>query len=131
MELSRIINSSIFDSKILKETIDQLSLIRLCKLSKKLKWKLLYRASRDGFSSDSFHEKCDNKAGTFTIIKTANGFIFGAFTEACWSEHFEKENNSFIFSYSNNYNFQVKIDCVKSEKAIFSHVDRALYLAKE
>jgi hypothetical protein len=31
---------------------------------------LLYRGTRDGFTAKSFHEKCDGKENTITIIKT-------------------------------------------------------------
>merc|ERR1712083_920584 len=30
------------------------------KLSKKYKWKLLFRSSKDGFTGTQFHAKCDN-----------------------------------------------------------------------
>ena len=33
------------------------------------KFKLLYQASRDGFSTTDFHEKCDKIPNTLTIIK--------------------------------------------------------------
>jgi len=34
-------------------------LMKLCQFSLNQKWKLLYRASVDGFGSDHFHKKCD------------------------------------------------------------------------
>jgi len=40
----------------------------------------LYRASRDGFEASKFHEKCDNKGATLTIIRNTIGRIFGGFT---------------------------------------------------
>ena len=40
-------------------------------------WKLLYRGSRDGFSASDFHDKCDEKPRTLTIIKTQSGDILG------------------------------------------------------
>jgi len=47
------------------------------------KWRLLFRASRDGFASAAFHSKCDNKGPTVTIVKSGNN-IFGGFTEESW-----------------------------------------------
>lgn len=38
---------------------------------------LLFRASRDGYTSRKFHKNCDNKGSTVTIIKCPNGNIFG------------------------------------------------------
>ena len=47
-------------------------------------WRLLFRASRDGFAASAFHSKCDNKGPTVTVVKSfAN--IFGGFTETPWT----------------------------------------------
>lgn len=47
-------------------------------------WRLLFRASRDGFATDAFHSKCDNKGPTVTIVKSGKN-IFGGFTERPWT----------------------------------------------
>ena len=47
-------------------------------------WRLLFRASRDGFASENFHWKCDNKGPTVTAVKSG-GYIFGGFTEKSWT----------------------------------------------
>ena len=52
-------------------------------------WRLLFRASRDGFAAESFHSRCDNKGPTVTIVKSGS-FIFGGFTEAEWISCKEK-----------------------------------------
>ncbi|KAJ5076686.1 hypothetical protein M0811_00003 [Anaeramoeba ignava] len=44
------------------------------------KMKLGYSAKQDGFSSNNWHLKCDNKGKTLIIIKTKDNFIFGGFT---------------------------------------------------
>jgi len=39
-------------------------------------WIMLYRGSRDGFSAKQFHEKCDEKGPTLTLVKvTSYGVI--------------------------------------------------------
>ena len=48
------------------------------------RWRLLFRASRDGFAAESFHSKCDKKGPTLTVVRSGS-FIFGGFTEAAWS----------------------------------------------
>ena len=45
--------------------------------------RLLFRASRDGFSAETFHSKCDNKGPTVTIVQSGDN-IFGGFTEQSW-----------------------------------------------
>ena len=48
-------------------------------------WRLLFRASRDGFAANTFHSRCDNKGPTVTIAISINGFRFGGFTEESWT----------------------------------------------
>ena len=47
-------------------------------------WRLLFRASRDGFAASAFHSKCDNKGPTVTVVKSGAN-IFGGFTEKGWT----------------------------------------------
>ena len=49
----------------------------------KSEWRLLFRASRDGFAALAFHSKCDNKGPTVTVVKSG-GNIFGGFTGNAW-----------------------------------------------
>lgn len=51
------------------------------------KLSLLFRASEHNFRSLLFHQKCDDKGPTLTIIKT-NQRIFGGFNADCWSEKY-------------------------------------------
>ena len=48
------------------------------------KWRLLFRASRDGFAAETFHSKCDNLGPTVTIVKNGH-YIFGGFTDVSWT----------------------------------------------
>ena len=60
---------------------------------------LIYKASRDGFSSSSFHSNCDNISNTVSIIKTTSNSVFGGFTSASWSYYnYKYDANAFIFS---------------------------------
>ena len=47
-------------------------------------WRLLFRASREGFAASAFHSKCDNKGPTVTVVKSGAN-IFGGFTEKPWT----------------------------------------------
>ena len=73
-------------------------------LSKKLpsmpRFNLLFRASDHQYSADKFHENCDNKPGTITIIKSNHGNIFGGYTSKSWksnSNESVKDENAFLF----------------------------------
>ena len=49
------------------------------------KWRLLYRASENDYTAESFHEYCDNKGPTLVIIKSDGGWLFGGYTTRSWS----------------------------------------------
>ena len=46
---------------------------------------LIYRASRDGWSSLNFHVHCFEKRPTVTVVKSGD-YIFGGYTENTWDE---------------------------------------------
>ena len=51
-------------------------------------WKRCYKASQDGWSSQTFHRHCDDLGPTVTIIQ-AHGYIFGGYTDKPWKCAFE------------------------------------------
>ncbi|XP_068712945.1 BTB/POZ domain-containing protein KCTD14-like [Montipora foliosa] len=63
---------------------------------------LIYRASRDGWASSTFHALCDNKGPTVTVVKSGDN-IFGGYTEQSWrgSTGFKRCEKSFLFSLVN------------------------------
>ena len=72
-------------------------------MTKHITYKLLYRATRDGNSSESFHQKCDNIKETLTIIKTTKDLIFGGYTEKTWEKSNglnKKDENGIGFCFS-------------------------------
>ena len=61
------------------------------------------RGSIDGFSSQVFHEKCDDKGATLTVIK-ANDRVFGGFTNLSWDSNSGNKTgdpNAFLFRVVN------------------------------
>jgi hypothetical protein len=66
-------------------------------------WQLIYRASRDGFTAKFFHQFCDSRCPTMTIIRSQNNCIFGGFTKTAWSSSgLEKADPSaFLFTLKN------------------------------
>jgi hypothetical protein len=48
------------------------------------RWLLLWRGSRDGFTADEFHRRCDGHANTLTIILDTDRNVFGGFTPVEW-----------------------------------------------
>jgi hypothetical protein len=45
---------------------------------------LLWRGSRDGFTAEEFHRRCDGRANTLTLIEDTDGNVFGGFTPVKW-----------------------------------------------
>ena len=84
-------------------------------LSKKnIQYKLLYRASRDGDSSYTFHSKCDQKVNVLFVIQTIKGLKFGGYTEKTWevTGSAKRDNNLFVFSLD----YLKKYNCIKGKE---------------
>ncbi|RIA91515.1 hypothetical protein C1645_821926 [Glomus cerebriforme] len=68
-------------------------------------FKLILRGSRDGFTPIVFHEICDNRSHTLTIIKVKDSNeILGGYNPLEWKSDgtYGDTNDSFIFSFKNN-----------------------------
>lgn len=85
-------------------------------------FQLLYRGSRDGFETSSFHSRCDNKSNTITIIQTTKGWIFGGYTQASWSSStnlYVPDSNAYLFSLVNKLNRSFVSKISNTNNAIF------------
>ena len=49
------------------------------------RWTRCYRALDHGWNVSTFHQKCDSKGPTLSIVRKDN-FVFGGFTERSWGE---------------------------------------------
>jgi hypothetical protein len=98
-----------------------LAITELCELPSVKQWKLQYIATRDGFSAQNFHTKCDGSANTLTIIKSTNGNIFGGFLEKVWdsASGYVVDPKAFIFSLVNKENKPFKVMCTIGASAIY------------
>ena len=112
-----------FDSNILTTSSSQaLDLIKVCEFDSNRKFTLVYRASRDGFSAEQFHAKCDNIPKTLSIIKARHsGNVFGGYTECTWNHTgtYKQDNNAFIFSLVNKDNKPIKMKPKNPAHAIY------------
>ena len=88
------------ESQIVKD-IEEVSLIGdMITILKNKKYRLLYRASRDGDSANKFHSICDNSNNLIILVQTQKGLRFGGFTSNKFkvSSHMKYDNNAFLFS---------------------------------
>jgi hypothetical protein len=88
----------------------------------------LYRASEHGFLPSDFHENCDLKPKTLTIIKSSNGNIFGGYTDESWQSNlvglnaYKSDRNAFLFSLINLHKQPKKIKISQTfDRAICSN----------
>ena len=84
-----------------------------------IRYKLLYRATKDGDKAKTFHEKCDSIKGTLSLVKTTDNYKFGGYTEALWSGNgFKADEKAFCFSLNLNkiYNVAVKENAIQPEE---------------
>ena len=118
-KVEEVFSNKLIDSLILNEA-QYKKLMSLCEFGGQ-KWKLLYRASRDGFKAQDFHNKCDSKSNTLTVVKATSGCVFGGYTGASWSQTdgLKEDQYAFIFSLLNAQHKPVKIKCTETSDAIF------------
>jgi len=70
-------------------------------------WALVYRATRDGFASTTFHSNCNNVGPTITIVKSTSNYLFGGYNPNNWttsSTGYQSGGGSFIFTLTNAWN---------------------------
>jgi len=61
---------------------------------------LLYKASRDGWSPQKFHQLCDNKGATYTRAVINDGRVLGAYTSMSWSstvQNYQNDTTAFLY----------------------------------
>ena len=69
--------------------------------NKKISYKLLYCGTKDGDSSKTFHEKCDNIENQLVLVKTKESLKFGGYTRLGFnsSNSVIIDKDSFLFSF--------------------------------
>lgn len=92
---SLIINKKEEYNKTLKKWINQ---------NKKIKARLLFRASRDGDSFGTFHKLCDYQSPTLELVKFKKGNILGSYTTLDWEtkSDWKSDLNMFVYSLTEN-----------------------------
>ncbi|RGB37546.1 hypothetical protein C1646_694587 [Rhizophagus diaphanus] len=109
-------------AKIISKWIDRVGIMDDLKNS--YEFKLIFRGSRDGFTAQKFHEICDDKSCTITIVKVKNSNeILGGYNPIEWKNDYNvgsygTTKDSFIFSFVNKDNiencFISRVECEKN-----------------
>jgi hypothetical protein len=79
----------------------------------------LYQARENSFSTQAFHEKCDNISHTLVVCVTEFGRKIGGYNPLAWSSsgQCKSTRDSFIFSLTNQHKFIP----VQSANTIYDH----------
>jgi hypothetical protein len=90
------------------------------------RFNLLWRGSRDGFTAEEFHRRCDGHANTLTLILDTMGNVFGGFTPVEWEacpggfipphNKIDESLQSFLFSLKNPHSVPPRKFVLKEEK---------------
>ena len=98
--------------------------------NKNYDFKLLYRASRDGFDNPSFHRNCDNKGATIWVAKIQGSTqLIGGYNPLDWSGNsvWKSTTDSFAFNFADGKNISTAklgyVDANNTGNAIFCHKD--------
>ncbi|GES96385.1 carbohydrate-binding module family 13 protein [Rhizophagus clarus] len=89
------------------------------------KFKLIFRGSRNGFTSKKFHKICDGQSQTVTIIKVKDSNeILGGYNPIEWKSgsYYDSTSDSFIFSFDENRCIISRV--LKKNLAISNHTNR-------
>ena len=129
-----IVSGNIYDEKnmntdmnISKGTIIrdkyELELIvsKINKNNRKIKLDLIYKATTDSDSAESFHYHCNKARNSIVLIETLNGKRFGGYTSQSWEGDGEqkKDPNAFVFSLDKMETYKV----IPSKEAIGCYPD--------
>ncbi|XP_053953391.1 uncharacterized protein LOC128860139 [Anastrepha ludens] len=95
----------------------------------KQSWRLVYRASTHGYSSNAFHRYCDGVAPCFVIGIGSRGELSGGYTDVAWAKTSRKggyihSERAFLFALNpDSGDPPVKFDIIKKPYAICYHPD--------
>ena len=82
--------------------------------------KLIYKATKDGDSASKYHELCDNKYPTITLIKTKKNRRFGHYMDQnviIKQANYTKDEKAFLFSLDKIKKYDIK----KPDYAMYYH----------
>ena len=88
---------------------------------------LLYRSSRDGRNDSTFHDKCDGRGCTLTLIETTDGNVIGGYSNTSWRRTggaYDSATKAFLFALSGSgisFPCKMKLKNPNDTYAIFNY----------
>ncbi|CAG8727378.1 750_t:CDS:2, partial [Acaulospora morrowiae] len=136
-----LIESNIIDSRhtaLISNWIDKMDLKLNFQRKNPYKFKLLIRASRDGFSAEAFHSKCDYVTQTLVVAKVkGTNQVVGGYNPIQWNysespsrgsksfSRFGCTQDSFIFSFNDTHNPTM----ARLSRVVESLADESIYFS--
>jgi hypothetical protein len=93
-----LLNFNLLDYSNILNMTEKIELKNMLPIKKK--WNCIFRGSRDGFLSETFHQKCDGKGPTIVIVQSEFWNIFGGFSPISWGKS-GNDLSTFLFSLKN------------------------------
>ena len=87
---------------------------------------LLYKATRDGFSAQDFHKKCNNQGETWTIVEEDKGNVFGGYASVSWKgvDGFVGDSSAYVFTLVNPHGIPpIQYKSKNQSKSLHDHND--------
>jgi hypothetical protein len=105
------------NSRIIKK-VSEMALLRKW-LGKPANFKLIYSGHKDGYTPKAFHEKCDGKSNTLTVMLSNLNKIFGAFMDSAWHSTGEYliSDKAWLYSLSCQKKYEIKPGCSQNAGA--------------
>ncbi|RGB40428.1 hypothetical protein C1646_663895 [Rhizophagus diaphanus] len=95
-------------AELISKWIDRLEITD--ELKNSYEFKLILRGSRDGFTPEKFHEICDNKSPTITIIKVKDSDeILGGYNPTIWKSRTYTMTYTRGSEYDKKKNFRLSL----------------------
>ena len=96
---------SLINDTVILSSDNQMKLVNLIGRPDKI-FRLCYRASRDGWRGQDFHDHCNYIPNTLTVIRATTGSIFGGFINGRWDSRslYISDPYSYIYTLTNPSN---------------------------
>ncbi|XP_060064215.1 interferon-induced protein 44-like [Ylistrum balloti] len=72
--------------------------------TKRHKFILLYKISRDGCNANTFHNYCNNKGPTVTVLYNTDKSVYGGYTAENWTSNITYVDDAHAFLFKLEYN---------------------------
>ena len=81
-------------------------------------------------TAKDFHNNCDGKPNTISIIQTADGNIFGGYTSIPWQSHggYKRDDSAFLILLRSTQNYAPRIFKILQQQTHRAVFHRASYL---